>query len=185
MQATGTFFYLTKAYDVLNHRVLLDKLYCFGVKGNINSWFKSYLTDRNQFVEINQNSHINSKQHKYIFSCKVLKCGVPLGSVLGSLLFLIYLNDLPVNVEDGQLVLFADDINSLLIKRDENVLQNKINEVMKKLEHWFQKNDLMINIGKTVAMSYHTKHSRFPMKPKITYTVNQLQNFLVFILQKI
>jgi hypothetical protein len=52
------FFDLTKAYDVLNHRVLLDKLYSYGVRGNINSWFKSYLTDQKQFVEINQSSHI-------------------------------------------------------------------------------------------------------------------------------
>ena len=67
------------------------------------------------------------------------------------------------------MVLFADDINLLIIKRVENVLQHKVNEVMKKLEYWFQKNDLMINSGKTVAMSYHTKQSRCPMRPKITY----------------
>jgi potassium voltage-gated channel Eag-related subfamily H protein 8 len=53
LQAIGIFFYLTKAYDVLNHQVLLDKLYTYGVRGNINSWCKSYLTDRKQFVEIN------------------------------------------------------------------------------------------------------------------------------------
>jgi len=68
LQAIGIFFNLTKAYDVLNHKVLLDKLYSYGVRGNINSWFKSYLTDRKQFVEINQSGHINSKQHKYISS---------------------------------------------------------------------------------------------------------------------
>jgi len=55
------FFYLTKAYDILNLRVLLDKSYSCGVRGNINSWFKSYLTDGKQFVEINQSGHINSK----------------------------------------------------------------------------------------------------------------------------
>jgi len=77
-----------------------------------------------------------------------------------------------LNVEDGQLVLFADDINLLIIKRDENVLQHRVNKVMKKLEYCFQKNNLTINIGKKAAMSYHTKQSRFLMRPKITYTFN-------------
>jgi len=99
----------------------------------------------------------------------VLKCEVLQGLDLGPLLFLIYVNDLTLNVEDGQLVLFADYINLLIIKRDGNVLQHKVNEVMKKLEYWFQKNNLMINIGKTVVMSYHTKQSRFLMRSKITY----------------
>jgi hypothetical protein len=61
------------------------------------------------------------------------------------------------------LVLFADYINLLIIERDENVLHHKVNEVMKKLEYWFQKNNLMIN-GKTVVISYHTKQSSFLMR---------------------
>ena len=58
---------------------------------------------------------------------------------------------------------------TVIIERDEKILQHKVNEVMKKLEYWFQKNNLMLNIRKTVAISYHTKQSKFPMRPKITY----------------
>jgi len=66
-------------------------------------------------------------------------------------------------------VLFADDINLLIIERDEKVLQHKVNVVMKKLECWFQNNNLMINIEKTIAMSYHTTQNKFPIRPKIAY----------------
>ena len=61
------------------------------------------------------------------------------------------------------------DINLLIIERDENGLQHKVNEVMKKLKYWFQNNNPMINIEKTIAMSYHTTQNKFPMRPKITY----------------
>jgi len=82
---------------------------------------------------------------------------VPKGLALGSHLFLIYINYLPLNVKEAELVLFVDDTNLLIIHRDENVLHHKVNEVMK-LEYWFQKNNLMINVGNTAAISFHTKH---------------------------
>jgi len=69
----------------------------------------------------------------------------------------MYINDLPLNVNEAELVLFEDDTNFLIIEREENVLQHKVNEVMKKLEYWFPKNNIMINAIKMVEMSFHTK----------------------------
>jgi hypothetical protein len=70
----------------------------------------------------------------------------------------------------GRVVLFVDDTNLLIIQRNESVLHHKVNEVTMKLEYWIKKNNLMINVVKTVAISFHTKHNGFPIICKITFT---------------
>jgi hypothetical protein len=91
LHATGLFFDLSKAYDVINHNTLLHKLNTYGVKGESYSWFNSYLSDNLHCVEIKEPDCSNSVTNSYISSCKKVEHGVPQDSVLGPLFYLCYI----------------------------------------------------------------------------------------------
>ena len=102
--ACGIFIDLQKAFDTVNHYILLQKLNHYGIRGVANAWFKSYLSNRTQYVSING----------FESNTKNIHIGVPQGSVLGPLLFLIYINDLNVAINYSTVHHFADDTNLLI-----------------------------------------------------------------------
>ena len=102
----GIFIDLKKAFDTVDHKILLHKLNHYGFRGVINKWFSSYLQDRTQTAQID--SYISARNH--------ITCGVPQGSVLGPLLFVICINDIQGCSEKLKFYLFADDTNILYAK---------------------------------------------------------------------
>ena len=142
----GVFIDLKKAFDTVNHKILLSKLEHYGVRGVSLKWFESYLLNRKQFVSLNGEDS----------DLKTVTCGVPQGSVLGPLLFLIYINDLP-NVSDKlKFFLFADDTNIYYESVDLLELEKTVNKELQNLSLWLKVNRLALNIDKTNFLIFHS-----------------------------
>lgn len=126
-------FYFTKAYDVINRDIWLDKLNYYGITAITKLRFTSHLAHWEQFVEINEIGCRNTICNKYISSYRQIKHAVL------PLLFLPYINNLLLNIQVTNLILFAENTNLLISEKDEIAFQYKIKYVMKKLEIWFQR----------------------------------------------
>ena len=137
--ACGVFVDLQKAFDTVNHSILKSKLYHYGIRGVANDWFSSYLSNRSQFVSI----------LGFESESKTIKHGVPQGSVLGPLLFLIYINDLHVSIKHSKVYHFADDTNLLNINNSPKKMQKQINSDLKSLCKWLLANKISLNCSKT------------------------------------
>lgn len=137
---------LTKAFDCVSSTILLDKLQAYGVRGVCLQLLRSYLCDRRQYVLANgEQSKILPQTH-----------GVPQGSVIGPLLFLIYINDLPKHVSDASTLLFADDTTLYSSHSDVVIAKERVHAAMEQASAWFVRNQLSLNLSKTKSITLAT-----------------------------
>ena len=134
----GVFADLQKAFYTVDHQILLAKLNHYGIRGVSNDWFKSYLSNRNQYVSING----------YESGLAAINCGVFQGSVLGHLLFLLYIKNLNQAIKFCKAHHFADDTNLLCFSNSTKKLNKLVNADLKHLINWLNANKISFNAKK-------------------------------------
>ena len=147
----GIFIDLQKAFDTVNHDILCEKLMLYGFRGNSYLLIKSFLTNRKQFVSINgfNSSHIE------------ITCGVPQGSTIGPLLFLLYINDLNLSLNNAIASHFADDTCIMYGSSKPKTLETVLNCDLKKISDWLKANRLSLNVKKSKLILFRKKQSNF------------------------
>lgn len=153
-----------KAFDLVDHTILLKKMEIYKLNQNSLKFFESYLTNRQQsvFVSNTQSSHANVKQ------------GVPQGSILGPLLFLLFINDLPLHT-NIMTDLYADDATFYVMNKSKEDIENKLQSALSNVATWCKQNGMLINIDKTKAMLITTSQRRSRIDDKLQISLSDVQ----------
>ena len=145
----ASFFDLTKAFDCVSHDILLSKLVHYNFHPSGRALIGSYLSERTQYV-----SYLGNDSNK-----QILKHGVPQGSVLGPLLFLVYINDLPNNIRGSSVLLFADDTTNLVHFNPTDPIQTIVLNQQSRMQDWFLSNKLSLNNSKTQNLNFSLRYT--------------------------
>ena len=165
MYTCSVFIDLEKAFDTVNHQILLSKIYQYGIRGIVNKWLSSYLSERSQSVTLN--GITSSKMN--------VSCGVPQGSILGPLLFLVYVNDMNLAVKSSVIHQFADDTNFLYSGKSLKKIKTSVEKDLAFLYDWLRANRLSSNARKTEFII--CRPSRKKIDLRITLTLHHTKLF--------
>ena len=145
------FLDLKKAFDTVDHHILLSKLKLYGIRGNSLKWFDSYLKGRNQICSVNGK----------LSSAREIGCGAPQGSNLGPILFLLYINDLPNCLESTKANLFSDDTNLSCKGLSPHEIETKLKKDIENVHRWLTANKLSLNMKKIEFMLMQLKIAHY------------------------
>ena len=153
---------LSKAFDTLDHSILLNKLNYYGIRGVASNLFRSYISNRYQYVDFNGS----------ISSTKVVDTGEPQGSILGLLLFLIYINDMPRVSPLFNMVIYSDD-TTLYCNLSNNTNESDLNSELHNISEWLASNNLIFKCSEDYIYGFHS------MQRKVRYPVLTLNSTLI------
>ncbi len=156
------FLDLCKAFDTVNHEILIKKLFTYGIQNKSLDWFKSYLQNRKQFCVVNNATS----------SLRNLNCGVPQGSNLGPLLFLLYVNDVPNCLKKSHAAMYADDTNITVRSSSLTYLEEALNDELENIHQWLLSNKLTLNVKKTEYMVIGTRQRLRNFSQDINVSIN-------------